>query len=158
MRAASCALMVMARPRLGVGALLPERALATGRTELRDPRPILAAADDGGDAGRAGDLLVLQIDGEPVLGKPPLAGYRRLGLAPRGDPRRLQPILEGAGPVGVVAVDDSGPRLLRDRHDVGDQLRGHAGVAGIARRHPRRGDELSLRVDGDGFGTFVTPR
>src|SRR5207248_7503019 len=40
-------------------------------------------------------------------------------------------------------------RSLVVGQQVGDQLRGRFGVAGVARGHPGRGDDLTVRVDSD---------
>ena len=71
----------------------------------------------------------------------------RLGV----DPRLVQLVEDLAGAVGAVTIDSRVPggRSLVVGQQVGDQLRGRFGVAGVARGHPGRGDDLTVRVDSD---------
>src|SRR5262249_54086064 len=75
-----------------------------GRAEAGHTTAALGRADRCGDAVRAGDLTLGQVDDEVVLGVPAAAVDRRLCLEHRLDAGLLQPVQQLTRAVGRVPV------------------------------------------------------
>ena len=153
----------MVRPPAAVVHCGRRRAGGAGIPEVGHAAAFAIRTDHHGDAIGAGDGSLGHVDIEAVLGEEPTGGRWVLGLAPRLDAFFFESLLERPGPIGVVAVDGGslvGDDLVTDREvvglltvrdvpaalniseEIGDELFGHTGVAGIAGGHDGLGDDL----------------
>jgi hypothetical protein len=147
----------------GGGALGGQWADAAGCGEPGSPGMAPGGGPDGhGDAGRAGDRLAAQVDGEAVLGEAAFDRGRRLAFDAVIDTGAVQPSDELAGAVGGIAVDSrlafarrgppavlAGGAFLITGEQVSEQALGDLGVPAVSRRGLRGGDDLRVRVDRD---------
>jgi hypothetical protein len=143
------------------GAAVPQRAADARRAERGRARTVTAPTDVDGDIVGAGDSASPEVYIEAVLGeKVPRCGGR-LGLAPRGDVGVFEPGLELARAISVVPVYFRLRFVTRAGavaanvvaagafgvEDVGDEIGGDAGVAGVAGGDDGGGDDLAVGVD-----------
>jgi hypothetical protein len=88
-----------------VGALVAQRTVATGVFEVGHATTSTVVLDRHGDAIGARHRVCEHVDVKAVLGEQPTGSGGVLGLAPRLDPFLFEALLEGPGPIGVVAID-----------------------------------------------------
>src|SRR6266851_1394623 len=217
-------------PTFGGGAVFGERAVRAMLVEMGHPAAVGSPVDVGGRARRADDGVIVEIDGELLLGEPAAGSVSELGLAHRLDTRLFQSgqelpgaisriAVHGAPGVSLVAAGGLGPAPLeaslasgpsglsatspgcglvvlvacrptalatttlgsRSRRrplcrrplrsgifglgvamvveEVVDQILSDAGIAGIAGRDGRVGDDLAVGIDrGMAFVAVKAPR
>src|ERR1019366_1889218 len=150
----------------GGGALGCQRAGPACCAEPGCPGVPPGSGPDGhGDAGRAGDGLAVEVDGEAVLGEAAFHRGRRLAFDAVIEAGVVQPPDELTGAVGGIAVDRRlatasgggrglpavpvrGAALITGEH-VAEQAFSDLGVSAVPRRGLGGGDDLRVRVDRD---------
>jgi hypothetical protein len=128
----------------GVGALAAQRAVRTVLREVGESAAVDAAADGDGDVVGAGDGVVVEVDGEAILGEHATRRRRRLGSTPRRDVFVLEALLELAGPVGRVPVHLRCGAVGVIVEEVVDEVISGRGVIGVAGGDDGVGDDLAV--------------
>src|SRR3954465_8059990 len=127
---------------------------------------VLDRTDRRDDPVGAGDLLLVEVDVEAVLGELPRRGDGRLDLGLDLDPGLVQQVQDLPGTVGGVPVDRSPARVPVGvgvvgggvgGGEVGDEGGDGFGVAGVPGGDRGRGDDLAVRIDGEVAFIAVEP-